>query len=78
MKKQEMSYWVRVLVPTAIFFGTQIALNHSPDLRVQRFMNQYWFLRHWYSPEFLSSMFFLFAATFYARHHRRLMASKVG
>jgi hypothetical protein len=74
MTKQEMSYWARVLVPAVIFCGIGIALNHSSDPRIQRFMTQYWFSYrgHWYSPFLLTQLLLIFAAAIYGRrHHRR-------
>ena len=74
MKKQEMNFWARVLIPAAIFCGTEIALNHSSDPRVQHFMTQYWFSYqgHWYSLFLLSNLFFVFVCAICGRrHHRR-------
>lgn len=74
MKRQQISYWVRVLVVAAIYGGTGIALNHSSDPRIQHFMTQYWFSYHghWYSPFLLTYVLFMFAAAFYGhRHYRR-------
>jgi hypothetical protein len=73
-----MSYRVKAFVAIAIFYGIQLALIHFSDPSFQRFMTQYWFSKHWYSPFLLSSLFFYLAIFFYVRHHqKRLMASKV-
>jgi len=74
-----MSNRVKAFIAIIVFYGAQLALNHSTNPAIERFMTQCWFSKHWYSPFLLSTMLFSFLMFFWGRHHhKRSTPSKVG